>query len=272
MQLPDRLRPYAFAFVAAHVALAALPVAVCAAPADHGPVAADAIAAAVADTSRSDKQRALDAARHPAEILAFAKLHRGDRVLDSMSGNGYYTHMISRLVGPGGQVFTWDPPAFAPPIDKLRAAYASLGNVTPLVTQADAFAPPPASLDVALFHLTYHDLYWSDEKDGYPKGDPVRFLKAVYAALKPGGAAVVVDHVGPAGDTRDVVARLHRIDPAVIKADFAAAGFRLVDSSSLLANPADDHDVPVWNYQTSDYNMAVRGKTDRVVFRFVKPR
>jgi predicted methyltransferase len=271
MHLPARLRPYAAAF--AVVALAVPPVALHAAPAaDRSAVTNDAIAAAVADTTRTDQWRALDATRRPAELLAFAKLHKGDRVLDSMSGNGYYAHMISHLVGPSGQVFTWDPPAFSPPIDKLKARYASLGNVTPLLSQADEFAPPPASLDVALFHLTYHDLYWSDEKDGYPKGDPVRFLKAVYAALKPGGTAIVVDHVAPAGgDTRETVQNLHRIDPAVIKADFASAGFKLDAESRMFANPGDDHLSPVWMYDTNSYNPANRGKTDRVVYRFRKP-
>jgi len=83
--------------------------------------------------------------------------------------------------------------------------------------------------------------------------------------VKPGGIVGIVDHVGPAGDTRATVEKLHRIDPATVKADFAAAGFRLEKESALLANPADDHSKLV-------FDPSIRGKTDRFVYRFRKPK
>ena len=83
--------------------------------------------------------------------------------------------------------------------------------------------------------------------------------------MKPGGIVGIVDHVGPPGDTREVVEKLHRIDPAVVKADFTAAGFTLEAESPLLANPADDHGKLV-------FDPSVRGKTDRFVYRFRKPK
>jgi predicted methyltransferase len=113
-------------------------------------------------------------------------------------------------------------------------------------------------------HLVYHDLYWESAKYKVPRVDPSAFLKSLYAATKPGGIVGVIDHVGAAGDTRAVVDTLHRIDPAVIKADFKAAGFVLEAESPLLRAAGDDIAKLV-------FDPAVRGKTDRVVYRFRKP-
>ena len=76
----------------------------------------------------------------------------------------------------------------------------------------------------------------------------------------------IIDHVAlPNSDTRGTVEKLHRIDPEVVKADFQRAGFELVGIRNFLRNPADDHSVIV-------FDPKVRGKTDRVVYRFRKPR
>ena len=68
----------------------------------------------------------------------------------------------------------------------------------------------------------------------------------------------------PGGDTRTVVEKLHRIDPQVVKADFARAGFQLEAESDLLRVPADKHTLPV-------FDKAVRSQSDRFVMRFRKP-
>jgi predicted methyltransferase len=94
--------------------------------------------------------------------------------------------------------------------------------------------------------------------------DPDKQLAKLFAVVKPGGIVGVVDHVGPAGDTREVVEKYHRIDPATIKADFLKAGFVLDGESDMLRNSQDAHDILV-------FDPAIRGKTDRVVFRFRKP-
>jgi predicted methyltransferase len=96
--------------------------------------------------------------------------------------------------------------------------------------------------------------------------DPNAFLKAVYAAMKPGAVIGVIDHVANKNDDpRATVEKYHRIDPELIKADFKRAGFVLVGSSNLLRNPADDHSVEVNDPKIS-------GHTDRVIFKFKKPR
>ncbi|MFD2430274.1 hypothetical protein ACFSUK_23580 [Sphingobium scionense] len=121
------------------------------------------------------------------------------------------------------------------------------------------------SFDFTIINLSYHDLYWQSDKFGIPRTDPDAFVKTLYAATKPGGIVGIIDHAGPVGDTRAVVDKLHRIDPAVVKADFLRAGFVLEAQSPLLANPADDHSKLV-------FDPAIRGKTDRFLYRFRKPK
>lgn len=226
------------------------------------------IVPAVAMTDRPVEMIKLDASRQPVAVLKFLHLKRGDRVLDVMPGAGYYSEIIGNAIGSHGMVIAMEPPGFLD--DKAKAGWAELSKRVPnavLMPMAPADAAlAPASFDFVLFHLTYHDLYWESAKYGVPRMDPAVFMAKIYAATRPGGLVGVVDHIGAAGvDPRVEVERSHRIDPAVILADFAAAGFVLEASSPLLAVASDDHSKLV-------FDPAVRGNTDRVTFRFRKPK
>ena len=246
---------------------AALAAALCLAPPALAQKGAD-FAAAVSAPGRPAEQIALDASRQPAAVLEFLGLKKGMTAADIMAGAGYYSEIMARVVGPTGKVLAFEPKNFYEGDPKAKGIWAELIARAPNVSvnpyPFDGFAAPASSLDFTLLHLVYHDLYWQSEKYGVPRTDPALFLKALFAATRPGGIVGLVDHVGPAGDTRQVVEALHRIDPAVIKADFAAAGFKLEAESDVLRMPADDHSLMV-------YNPAIRGKTDRVVYRFRKP-
>jgi predicted methyltransferase len=228
-----------------------------------------AIARAVAMPDRPADMVKLDAGRKPVAVLEFERLQPGDQVLDVMGGQGYYSEIIGAAVAPKGSVVVIEPTAYMDDA-KVKAGWDALikrnPNVSLLVGAPADAALAPGSFDFVLFHLTYHDTYWQSDKYKYPKMDPAAFLAKVYAATKPGGIVAVIDHVGPAGvDPRVEADKAHRIDPAVIKADFAKAGFKLEASSTLLAVPGDDHTKLV-------FDPAVRGNTDRVVYRFRKPR
>jgi predicted methyltransferase len=242
----------------------AVPSAVPAQPRPTGP--AD-VAAAVAAPGRPADQVKLDAVRKPAEILRFEGLKRGDIVLDLLAGGGYYSEIMAKAVGPYGGVLAWQPAGFLN--DKSKAAWKDLKtrapNVGLLMVSSSAFTLPRDAFDFAMIHLNYHDIYWQSAKYGFGPLDPNAFLRTVYDAMKPGATIAVIDHVGPAGDTRAIVEKLHRIDPATIKADFKRAGFVLDGESNLLRNPADDHSRLV-------FDPSIRGNTDRVVYRFKKPR
>lgn len=243
------------------IAIAAMPVAAAqAVPAD--------VAAAVSAPGRPAEAMALDAGRRPAEVLRFAGLRRGDRALDLFTGSGYFAEIMGRAVGPTGSVLAWEPTNFIN--DRSRQGLAELRARTPnvalLISPADLVSLPQGAFDFAMINLNYHDTYWQSERFHFPRMDPAAFLRTVFQSLKPGGTIAVVDHVAnPGGDTRAVVEALHRIDPATIRADFERAGFVFDGESDLLRNPADDHSKLV-------FDPSIRGHTDRVVYRFRRPR
>lgn len=245
------------------VAALALPVGASAHP------SASPITVAVIAPGRPADQQKLDASRKPAEILAFAGLKRGMKVADIMAGAGYYTEIMARAVGTKGRVTAFEPVQFMPTDDKGKAIWSSLIARNPNVTQAaypfEAFAAPANSFDFTMLHLSYHDLYWESAQYKIPRSDPAAFVAALFKATRPGGIVAVIDHVATGGDTRAVVDKLHRIDPAVVKADFLKAGFVLDGESNLLKVATDDHTKLV-------FDPAVRGNTDRFVFRFRKPK
>ncbi len=225
------------------------------------------IEAAVAAPGRSADNVKLDASRKPAQLLGFLGLRPGMRVADMFGANHYWAEIFASAVGPRGQVVVWEPTQFYG--DKAKTDFAAFAASRPNVTLISSpFAAPnlaPRSFDFMLINLDYHDVYWESAKYKIGRMEPDTWLKTIYAAMKPGGIVGVVDHVGPAGDTRAIVEKEHRIDPATVRADFERAGFVLDGESLLLRNQADDHSLLV-------FDQAIRGKTDRFVYRFKRPR
>ena len=234
-----------------------------AAPAPSADAAA--IDAALANPDRFAGDADQDAWRHPAEVLNFLELRPGQHALDYFAAAGYYTELMSRVVGADGKVIAYNNPEyrkFAEDAPDKRYANGRLSNVVELTAPVEAMPLDPASLDAALFVQSYHDLYWRPKK-GWPVTDPAKALAQLVPALKPGGVVVVIDHVANAGDPTETVNALHRIDPAVIKRDFEAAGLTFDSESPLFANTADDHTKEV-------FDKSIRHKTDQVMYRFRK--
>lgn len=238
-------------------------------PAIGKQAAAPDLAAAVAAPGRPADDIKLDADRKPAQVLAFEGLKPGDQVADIMAGSGYYTEIMARAVGAKGHVTAFDPKQFDDGSGKGAKLWAELMKRQPNVSfeqyPFENFAAPANAFSFVMIHLDYHDLYWESAKYKIGRTDPAAFLATLYKSVKPGGTVAVIDHVALPGDTRATVEKMHRIDPAVVKADFLNAGFVLDGESDLLRNPADDHSLLV-------FNPAVRGKTDRFTFRFKKPK
>lgn len=246
------------------VVLAAAPL--IAKPAVHPPVT---IASAAADTAdRSPDNVKLDEGRKPAQVLQFLRIRRGMHVLDLFGANAYWAEMTAPIVGPSGHVTVWQPSQFYS--DKAKASFATFmaahSNVSIVSSPFEKPDLPKNYADWVILNDNYHDTYWQNPKLNIPQMDPNAFLKAVYASMKPGATIGVIDHIANANtDTRATVEKFHRIDPAVVKADFKRAGFLFVGSSNLLRNPADDHNLLV-------FDPKIRGKTDRFIFLFKKPR
>ena len=221
------------------------------------------IPAAIADQTRPDQDRAMDAARHPDALLTLLHLKAGQTIADIWPGD-YWDRLFADVVGPGGHVYAVHLPA-ADKAEKVATPAAGSmpvpghANVVAVVSDPATLALPTKA-DVIWIRQNYHDLY--DPFMG--PVDVVAFNKAVYNALKPGGRFVVIDHVAPAGSKLASTNTLHRIDPDVVKADMAAAGFRFVGKSDALRNPADTH-------MTRVFDPAIRGHTDQFVYVFQRP-
>lgn len=234
----------------------------------HTSDSAPTIAAAVSAPGRPAEAVALDESRKPAAILSFLGLKPGMHAADLVSGTGYWAEIMARVVGPKGNVIAYQPEQFYNDSEGAATWDALLSrekNVSMTRYPFEHFTAPASSIDFAISNLNYHDQYWESAKYKIARSEPAEYVAALYAAMKPGGIVGIIDHVGPAGDTRQIVQQMHRIDPEVVKADFIKAGFVLEATSDLLSNPEDDHTKLV-------FDPTVRGKTDRFVFKFRKSK
>ncbi|MBA3667479.1 MAG: class I SAM-dependent methyltransferase [Sphingomonas sp.] len=228
---------------------------------------ANALSAAVTDPSRPAEDVVRDVNRKPAATLAFIGVRPGDRIADYASGAGYFTRLFSSVVGPRGHVYASVPselftfPNIVKGLNDTQLWAAKRPNVTISFASALAAARYPEPLDVFWIGQNYHDLF----DDFMGPVDIVKFNRAVYAALKPGGVYVILDHLAAPGSPTNVTDTLHRIEPSVVRRQVEAAGFVFAGESKILANPADPHTDGVFNDR-------IRGRTDQFLLKFRKPR
>lgn len=223
------------------------------------------ITAAVADLARPEADTKRDADRKPAETLAFAGIKPGDKVADLVPGRLYFTRIFSKIVGPKGWVYAYYPSDIDAIYKKYNAtipppADPNFPNVSYIHAPIAKFVAPEL-LDVVWTSQNYHDFH----DPFFGPADVAAVNKAIYAALKPGGLYIVLDHRAQSGSGLRDTDTLHRIDPAVVKKEVTAAGFVFVGESKVLHNPKDDLSKPV-------FDPAIRGKTDQFIFKFRKPR
>ena len=217
-------------------------------------------AEALNDESRPTEDRQRDQGRKPQEIMQFAGINPGMRVLDIIASGGYYTEVLSHRVGPKGEVISHNNKfmlevmegRFKNEMDK-RLAKNRLPNVKRLHKEFGQLGLKN-EMDAATLILNFHDIY------NFPEEKRKAFLKEVKNALKPGGIFLVIDMEANEGQYNP---KLHRLNSKIVKQEFTAAGFKLAGESNLLANSEDDHSLVV-------FDPAIRGKADRYVYKFVK--
>ena len=222
---------------------------------------------AVAHPNRRSADHDRDASRKPAEVLAFFGIEPGMTVLDLFSGGGYYSELISIVVGPEGKVIAHSNAAYLGFVgDEFEERYADdrLANVEVLMAENNELELTADSFDAVTVILAYHDIYYADPENSWPKIDGPKLLAELYKGLKPGGLLGVVDHYAEAGSPRETGNSVHRIDPGIVISELEIAGFVLDDKSQVLRNMDDDYSKIVFNPE-------LRGKTDRFVLLFRKP-
>jgi predicted methyltransferase len=211
--------------------------------------------AVVANPLRTDADRRIDAERHPQQFLAFAGVRPGMRVLDVSAGAGYTSQILALAVAPGGIVYAQTPR----PSQALQARMAAhpQHDLEVVTRPFDDPVPPQAhDLDLVTLVQNYHDIANLPLDRGVMN-------RRLFAALRPGGHMVVVDHAAPVGSGTADTRTLHRIDEAVVRRELTEAGFVLEAEGDFLRNPADPRDRPSANSPFP---------TDKFALRFVKPR
>lgn len=260
------------------------------------------ITAAVNDPGRPETDKKRDALRKPAEALAFSGVKPGDKVAELIPAAGYYTRMLSKIVGPSGHVYMLiPPPPKGPPPGMARPGAGGPGAGGPgagrpgmgpgaggpgagrppmmrrpsMRAMAEAITNDPAYSNVSIvemegpaFRLPEQiDLFWTTENyhdlHNFPDADLSVFNTRVFDSLKNGGIYFIEDHAAAAGSGASETRTLHRIDPATVKMEVTAAGFDFVGESRALHNPKDTH---------KDIVFKMVDKTDRFMFKFRKPQ
>jgi predicted methyltransferase len=239
-------------------ALLALAVPAFVAPAQ---AADDPIASAVANPARTAADHERDARDKPAEVMAFAGVKPGMTVIDLFSAGGYWTELLAGAVGPNGKVLAVNNVPYAQYAKediKKRFADGHMANVEQRLVEASHMYLPPKGADLVVIFMSYHDVYWIDEKEGWPEINTDGFLESIKRMLKPGGKLLIVDHNAAPGTGKEIAGKLHRLNEDWSKQSITAHGFVFEKAYDGLRNPNDQYDKHV-------YDPAVKGKTDRYV-------
>lgn len=220
------------------------------------------IARAVSDPARPADHREADALRKPAETLAFSGVRPGMTVGEFYPGGGYFTRMLSRVVGPKGHVYGIENDRWKGGVQANNAMLAG-GRWKNVSMDAQPFGTVnfPRPLDLAWITQNYHDMKIAK----YGKVDTVAFDRAVYKALKPGGIFFILDHQGAPTLSEADIEKVHRINREVVVKEVTSAGFKLAAEGKFLRRPGDDHTKSI-------FDPAIRGHTDQYALKFVKPR
>jgi predicted methyltransferase len=224
------------------------------------------ITAAMNDPSRPAADKARDADRKSAEIVALTGVRPGQNVADVFPGGGYYTRIFAKVVGPKGHVYGVVPGDLQErgyhPSDAVKKLAAEPGyeNVSPAVDPLQTWAPSPR-LDLIFISQFYHDMH----NAGFGGPDIAAEDRGLFNALKPGGILFIIDHAAPAGSGTSATATTHRIDEEVVKSELKAAGFKLLAESDVLRNPNDPRTKLV-------FDPSIRGHTDQFVLKYQRPR
>jgi len=225
----------------------------CATPAAHDTSASgESYRALLADAVRTDRDRGTDERRHPVELLQFAQVRPGMHVLDVATGAGYTSQLLALAVGPSGKVWAQTPKP-GPALTERMTAHPQ-ANVVVVTRPFDDPVPPEAPpLDLVALVLNYHDI-------SYLPVDRDAMNRKIFAALKPGGRYVVVDHSALPGTGITAGKTLHRIEEALVVEEVKRAGFVLEAEAAFMRNAADT--------RTTSSNDPP--PSDKFVVRFVK--
>jgi predicted methyltransferase len=219
------------------------------------------VAKAITDPARPADDKAADTLRDPADTLAFAGVRPGMVVGGLFPGGGYYTVLLSDIVGPTGRVYGLENAGWKEAVkaDEQLVAKPGRSNVTLDVEPFGQFKLP-RKIDLFWITQNYHDLHIAK----YGAVDMAAFNRHVFDSLKAGGVYFILDHQANPGATPEQITALHRIEKRQVIAEVTAAGFKLAGEGDFLHRPGDDHSKSI-------FDPAIRGHTDQYALKFVRP-
>ena len=223
-------------------------------PAADRPASAGRFDDVIASPIRTEQDRRMDASRKPSEFLPFTQVRPGMQVLDVSAGAGYTSQLLALAVGPTGTLWAQTPRP-GPALIKRMAEHPQANLKIVERPFDDPIAEQMPKLDLITLILNYHDI-------SYLPVDRAKMNQRLFAALKPGGHLVVVDHSARSGTGISEGKTLHRIDEAVVRVELRQAGFVLDGEGDFLRNPADPRDAS---------SNEPKVPTDKFALRFVKP-
>jgi predicted methyltransferase len=224
---------------------------------------ADRYSDAVEHAGRPAGDARRDQIDHPAEVLRLTGIGPPMVVADFLAADGYYSELLSYLVGPKGRVYLLNNEAYDKwSENQWQGRIERLPNVVHETVAVEHLGLPARSLDAILLIKVYHDLYWHPDEGPWPKDiDPDAVLTEIARVVKPGGILLLVDHSAKPGTGSADAGTLHRIDEQYARRDFEKHGFELVRTSDVLRRPDDPREL-------ISYKGEMVGKTDRFVLVF----
>lgn len=252
------------------------------APTSADEMAGKKIAEVIAGAWRSPENKARDQYRHPAETLKFFGIRPNMTLVEITPGGGWYTEILAPLMkGSGTYIAAVTADSTSDYARKNNETFRAMLAADPAqygeakIVEYDPKAPSfgaPASADAVVTFRNVHNFVMGDHEQ--------QMFKGFFDVLKPGGILGVVDHRAAAG------ADLAKIkDSGYLPQDYVIklatdAGFKLVGSSEINANPKDTKDYPkgVWTLpptlrlgdQDKGKYLAI-GESDRMTLKFKKP-
>ena len=227
--------------------------------------------------AQSDKAKARYQYRNPKETLAFFGIEPGMTVVEVLPGGGWYTKILLPHLGDDGHLIGVDYPLAMWPefggfadeafIEKKKtwpADWTGKADAWRAGSKAElsAFAfdnIDPAlegKADAVLFMRALHNLSRFEEAGGYLTAA----MGEVHKVLKPGGIVGVVQHQAPESNSAEATNGSHGyLKKSTLVAQMKAAGFELIKSSDINANPKDtpNNEEIVWRLKPS-----LRGNDD----------
>ena len=234
----------------------------------------DRLAAAVAASSRSDENLARDEFRNPAETLSFLGVEPDDMVVEIWPGGGWYSEILAPYTQADGSLALY---ASERGLGRMRAKAESQPDVysnvlfSPADSPSDLGTIPEGSADVVLTFRNVHNWEMGDEPYG------AQMFSTMYSMLRPGGTLGVVEHRLPEDRSDADMKTSGYMKQSYVIALAESAGFELVDTSEINANPRDtaDHEAGVWtllpSLRTGDESKRAIGESDRMTLKFKKP-